>query len=155
MKRLLVVVGLAACSPGGVVDVADRSPDIVRPRGSGDGPEGYEYVVKKPHGTLALAEARGLDPAVARRACDSLAEGMEACLAGLEKKGPLPAGAVRIVAAVDGAGAVGPPIVRVSAGGDAKVAALLCLVAPARRLVFPVAGDAGARGLAVEAAWPP
>lgn len=156
MRSLLgAVLGLAACSPGGVVDVADRSHDVVSPRGSVDPPQGYEYVVKKPHGTLALAEARGLDPEVARRACDRLADQMDACLAGLDNKGALHAGAARVVAAVDGAGRVGPPLVRVSAGGDAKAAALLCLVAPIRGIAFPVAGDAGARGLAVEAAWPP
>ena len=157
MKAAARAVGLAllcACSPGGAVDVADRSHDVVRPPGSADPPEGYEYVIKKPHGTLALAEGRGLDRDVARRASERLAEGMERCLASLEKGAPIVPGAVRVVAPIDAAGAVGQPLVKVSAGGDAAATALLCLVAPVKMMAFPTGGDAGARGIAFEATWP-
>lgn len=151
----LAWLALVACSPGGAVDVADRSHDVVRPAGSDTPSEGYEYVVKKPHAVLALAEARGVERENARRASERLADALEACLAKLEQQRPLTPGAVRIVAPIDVGGAVGQPLVRVSSGGDAATVALLCVVAPLRMQLFPAGIDAGSRGMAFEIAWPP
>lgn len=121
--------------------------------------QGYEYVVKKPHGVIALAESRGISKDAARDAVDRLAASFESCLAALEKKAPLKPAAARIVVPVDEGGIVSEPLVTISdTSPDTKVTTLVCLVAPVKLTTFPPpgpgSGDAGTRGMAIEATWP-
>jgi hypothetical protein len=115
-------------------------------------PEGYDYVARTPLAVVALAEARGLDPGVARAAVDHLARALETCLAEHGRSsGPLH-GAARVVAQVADDGTIAATSVRIDPGPGGADIAVLCLVAPVKALTFPAA-DAGARGLAIEALW--
>jgi hypothetical protein len=122
-----------------------------------DGPrpvEGYEYVARRKLGTVALAEGRGLPKEVAGRAVDALADRLQACAADLAKSGQLVRGATRVVAAIEPDGTVNGLNVKVSQGKAAAANAILCVISPLRALTFPVQdGDAGARGIAIEATW--
>lgn len=145
---------LSGCAPAGPRDVSDRGHDVVaRPD------EGYEWVVRTPHGVVALAESRGVPKDAAKRAVERLAQRFDACLADLEKKAPLAPGAARVIVPVDDGGLALQPLVKVSdSGAQTTATTVLCLVAPIRQLAFPPpgpAGDAGTRGLAIEASWPP
>jgi hypothetical protein len=141
-----------SCSPSGPRDASDpHAHDVV----THEIPEGYEYVVKKPHGVLALAEARGIPKDSARRAMDRLATDFDACLADLERKGTLKPGAARVVVPLGAGGIAGQPLVRVSEGPDTTATTILCIVAPVKMLAFPPASptEAGAPGMAIEATW--
>ena len=149
---LLVVLG---CAPSGPRDVTEHTHDTTGQHGQ----DGYEYVVKKPHGVIALAESRGVSKDGAKHAVDRLAESFEACLGDLEKKAPLKPGAARIIVPVDDGGLVGEPLLKLSdTSGDTKVTTLICLVAPVKLMTFPPPGPAspkaGTRGMAIEATWP-
>jgi hypothetical protein len=115
-------------------------------------PEGYEYVARRPLAVVALAESRGLDPAIARAAVDRLADSIDACATDEGRRGSLVEGAGRIVAQIDGDGHVAGTSVRVDPGEGVARSAVVCLVAPTKILVFPPA-DAAARGIAIEALW--
>jgi hypothetical protein len=142
---------LAAC-PGDTRDVATGGTEHTVVDAGGP-VEAYEHVAKRAHAMVGLAEARGLDKGAAKQAVELLADRLEGCVAQERARGPVPAGAVRVVAYVDAAGAVGPPKVT-SSGGDAGRIALLCVAAPLRLLAIPPVGDAGATpGLAIEASW--
>lgn len=153
--RSAAVLLVVACSPNGPRDVADprakETTQVAPPS------EGYEYVVKKPHGVIALAESRGVPKESARAAMDRLANDFEACLAELAKRGQGRQGAARVVLPLDVGGAPLQPLVKVSEGSDATATTILCVVAPAKMLAFPVPTptEAGAPGLAIEASWPP
>jgi hypothetical protein len=116
---------------------------------------GYAYVAKRPHGLVALAEARGIDDASARQAVDHLADELDACAARLAAQGKLASDAAgRVVAQIGPEGDIAGLNVKTTPGGAAAANFLLCVVSPLRMTGFPrAAGDAGARGVALEAVW--
>lgn len=122
--------------------------------GSGAVEETYAYVARRPHGVLALAEARQINPAEARALVDRLADEMERCMAGLERNGALVDGAARVVALADPSGT---PLINMKiAPGDAVAQnALICIVAPVRATTLPAATRGTPPGLALEATWRP
>ncbi|MBV9949011.1 MAG: hypothetical protein JOZ69_19335, partial [Myxococcales bacterium] len=119
---------------------------------SAAGGVGYEYVAHRPLAVVALAESRGLAPAVARQAVDRLADALDVCATERARRGAAVPGAARVVAPIDPTGSVGVPSVRIDPGPGVAESAVVCLVAPVRLLTFPPV-DAGARGIAVEALW--
>jgi hypothetical protein len=116
------------------------------------GDRGYEYVAHRLLGVVALAEARGLDPALARAAIDHLADRLDACVTEERRKGNAAEGAARVVVHIDASGNVVPTTVRVDPGAGSAASAVLCLVAPLKVLTFPPA-ETDARGMAIEALW--
>jgi hypothetical protein len=148
----VLTAALACAGPVGR-DTVPSSTDVVADAG---GPsrsaEGYEYVARRPLAVVALAEARGIEPLIARAAIDHLADTVDACAAEERRKGSPAQGAARVVAQIDGDGRVVGTTVRFEPGAGVAQSAVLCLLAPTRLMTFPRA-DAGARGLAVEALW--
>jgi hypothetical protein len=155
---VLVCTGAGACSCGGGGtggeghDSVPESRDVVVNAPARAGDQGYDYVARRPLAVVALAEARGLDPEVARAAVNHLADALDACATEEGRKGTLAAGAARLVAQIDGDGRVAGASLRVDPGAGVAQNAVVCLVAPAKMLLFPPA-DAGARGMAIEALW--
>jgi hypothetical protein len=153
---VLAAISGCAGSGGEGHDVVPESRDV-QVRGAaaatgGDPSQGYDYIARRPLAVVALAEARGLDPAVARAAVDRLADALDACVTEEGRKGTLARGAARVVAPIDSSGAVAGTSLRVDPGAGVAANAVVCLVAPLRMLAFP-ATDAGARGIAIEALW--
>ncbi len=151
-----IFVALAACSPS-PRDVVPDSRDVRIQPGSdaGANPEAYVYVARRPHGVVALAEARHMSDVDAKEIVDRLANDLEECSQRLLAQGTLVEGAARIVAV---AGPNGTPALNVRlAPGDAVAQnALLCLVAPVRAITFPRATTSNATpGMAIEATWGP
>ncbi len=151
------VLWLCACAGGEGRDTVPESHDVVVTAGSAGaggraGDQGYDYVARRPLAVVALAEARGLDPVVARAAIDRLADALDTCATEEGHKGTLVNGAARVVAQIDGDGRVAGTSVRFDPGAGVAQNAVVCLVAPAKMLAFPPA-DAGARGIAIEALW--
>jgi hypothetical protein len=155
-RRLLILSGVlsvVACAGGAGRDTVPSSTDVVADAGAPSrSAEGYEYVARRPLAVVALAEARGMEPAIARAAIDHLAEAVDACAADEEKKGSPAQGAARVVAQIDGDGRVTGTTVRIDRGAGVAESAVLCLVAPTRLMTFPPT-DAGLRGMAIEALW--
>jgi hypothetical protein len=150
---LALLVGCAGAGGEGEHDAVPQWRDVVVDAGgAARSPEGYEYVVRRPLAVVALAEARGIDPAIARAAIDRLADALDACATDEGRRGTLADGAARLVMQIDGDGNVAAANLRVDPGSGVAQNAVVCLVAPAKRLGFPPA-DAGARGMAVEALW--
>jgi hypothetical protein len=116
------------------------------------GSQQYDYIAKRPLAVVALAEARGIDPLVARAAIDRLADALDTCATAEGRKGALADGAARVVAQIDADGSIAGTSLRVDPGAGVTENAVVCLVAPLRMLTFP-AVDGGARGLAIEALW--
>ena len=156
MRRLgaLAAVCCGCAGAGGEGhDAVPESRDVFVTDAGAAGDPGYDYVARRPLGVVAVAEARGLDPAIARAAADRLADALDVCATAEGRKGTLASGAARLVMQIDGEGrVVRPPSVRVDPGPGVMQNAVVCLVAPAMALVFP-ASDAGARGIALEALW--
>lgn len=160
MRRLrdaltLVPIALVACAGSGGEghDVVPQSHDVqVAGAQGGASTQGYEYVAKRALGVVALAEARGLDPQVARAAVDRLADALDTCATEEGRKGALIDGAARVVAQIDDSGNVAGTSLKVDPRPGVAQNAVLCLVAPLRMLTFGPT-DAGARGFAVEALW--
>ncbi len=155
--RLVGAIGLAGagCSGGGRDTVAP-STDVVGNRAPDAPTAGYDYVARRPDAIVALAEARGVDAAVARAAVDRLADAVEQCVTDARRRGSSVDGAARVVAQIDAGGAVANATIRVDPRAGAAATGVLCLLAPARLLVFPAAsaGSAAAdRGFALEAIW--
>jgi hypothetical protein len=152
----LSISGLSCAGAG--ADGRDGVPESrdvrVVDAGGGAGSQGYEYVAKRPLAVVALAEARGVDAAVARAAIDRLADALDTCATGKGREGTLVDGAARLIAQIAADGTVAGTSLKVDPGAGVAESAVLCLVAPVRMLVFPpVDGDAGARGMAIEALW--
>jgi hypothetical protein len=155
----LACVAALGCGGGGrdVVPVTHE----VHGDGAGPGaPSDYVHVARRPHGVVALAEARGLEDAVAARATERLADEFEACAKVEASQGRLVDGAGRVVAYLDDGGVVGPPLVRAAPGGAVAANLLLCVVAPLRQMAFPPKDDAPdggpvRRGVAFEVKWSP
>ena len=145
----------ASCAGGSGRDAIPQSHDVRVLDGgaaAAASPQGYEYVARRPLAMVALAEARGISPEVAREAVDRLADALDACATEQGMHGAKAEGAARVVAAIEPEGSVGPPTVRVDPGEGVARSAIVCFVAPFRLLTFPPV-DAGARGIAVEALW--
>jgi len=119
---------------------------------AGEGAQGYDYVARRALAVVALAEARGIDPAVARAAVDRLADALDACVTDQGRGGRAVEGAARIVARIEGDGTASAVNLRVDPGEGVASTAALCLIAPLKQLSFGSV-DAGARGLAIEALW--
>jgi hypothetical protein len=157
--RTTALVLAASLSCGGTRDSVPESREVIvrgaAPAASG-GPsgDGYDYVAKRPLAVVALAEARGIDPAAARAAVDRLADRLDACVTGEADGGALPHGAARVVAGVDADGKVTGVNLRADPGVGVATTAVLCLAAPARMLTFEP-GAAEGRGFAIEALWGP
>lgn len=121
------------------------------------GANDYEWVVKRPHVTVALAEARGIDRERARRGVEGLADAFEGCLRRRAAERKRDDGAARLIVAIDDQGNVSGVNLRVDGEVSGPVA-LLCFVANAKAQNYgrPVRGadDEGrAPGLALEALW--
>jgi hypothetical protein len=145
---------LLSCAAGGGRDVVPESHDVRVADGgvAAQAALGYEYVARRPLALVALAEARGISPELARQAIDRLADALDACATDQGRKGPRVEGAARVVAPIEQSGTVGVPSVRIDPGAGVAESAVVCLVAPVRLLTFPPI-DGGARGLAIEALW--
>jgi hypothetical protein len=133
-------------------DVVPESRDVrVMDAGAPAGQQ-YDYIAKRPLAVVALAEARGVDPLVARAAIDRLADALDTCATAEGRKGTLADGAARVVAQIDADGTISGTSLRVDPGAGVTENAVVCLVAPLRMLSFPPV-DGGARGVAIEALW--
>jgi hypothetical protein len=154
MKAGLLLPFLLGCAGGSGRDVVPemREVRVIDASAVVDDPRGYEYVARRPLALVALAEARGIAPEVAREAVERLADALDACATEQSRKGMHIRGAARIVAPIDPNGTVGAPSIRIDPGEGVAESAVMCLVAPARLLAFPPV-DAGPRGFAVEALW--
>ncbi|HXN32417.1 MAG TPA: hypothetical protein VN894_11165 [Polyangiaceae bacterium] len=149
----LLCLCFCACAGGGRDFVPEsRDVRVLDASATPEGAQGYEYVARRPLALVALAEARGIEPAMAREATDRLADALDACATDQGRKGSPVGGAARLVAAIEANGNVGTPIVRIDPAAGAAESAVMCLVAPARLLMFPPV-DAGVRGIAIEALW--
>jgi len=153
---VLLLVLVAACSPS-PRDIVPVTRDVrVTPDGGGGPGDAYQHVARRPHGVLALAEARNMKDDDARALTERWADEMERCMTSLESRGLLVEGAVRVVAVAD---AQGTPALNVKlAPGDAVAQnALLCIVAPVRAssLPPPASSTSNPAGLAIEATWGP
>lgn len=123
------------------------------------GANDYEWVVKRPHVTVALAEARGIDKERARRGVEGLADAFEGCLRRRAAERKRDDGAARLIVAIDDQGNVSGVNLRVDGEVSGPVA-LLCFVANAKAQNYgrPVRADGAADegrapGLALEALW--
>jgi hypothetical protein len=154
MKGLVVALVLAGCA-GQSRDVVPETHETrgAQAEAAAATPEGYVYVAKRRHGLVALADSRGIADSDARQLVDHLADELEVCAARLEREGKLADdGAGRVVAAVDPDGAIRGVNIKAAPGAQVASNLLVCVVAPLRLASFSAA-DAGARGLAIEAAW--
>jgi hypothetical protein len=137
----VLTASLVSCAGGGGEghDVVPQSHDVQVRGTDGTNPsaQGYDYVAKRPLAVVALAEARGLDPVVARAAVDRLADSLDTCATDQGRQGRLVDGAARVAVQIDDSGNI--------AGASVKYD-------PVKMLTFPPT-DAGARGFAVEAIW--
>jgi hypothetical protein len=144
----------AAC--GGGRDVVPETHDVRGDQKPSTAQDGYDYVARRSLGVVGLAEARGIPADVAARAVDRVADQLDACEKDLRSQDRFVPGAIRIVAMIDDRGAVEGVNVKISDDKGAAANAILCVVAPVRLLTFPPNdGDAGARGIAIEASWNP
>jgi hypothetical protein len=148
---LSLAVALVACSPS-PRDVVPESRDVRVLPDAGPG-DAYVYVARRPHGAVALAEARHIPDEEARRIVEHLADELDRCATALTARGLLVEGAARIVAV---AGPTGTPAlsVRLAPGDAVAQNALLCLIAPVRALTLPPPNET-TPGLAIEATWGP
>ena len=155
----LFACGPVACGSSRSTVEAMPSRDVrVADGGASGDTQGYEYVAKRPLAVVALAEARGIDAAVARAAMDRLADEMDACATEEGRRGTLVEGAARVVAQIDDGGIVAGTSMRVNPGAGVAQEAVVCFLAPVKLLVFPpvdgkTASPGAARGMAVEAIW--
>ena len=151
MKRVAILIALAACSPSSPRDIAVDSPRVVT-SDAGAAPssnEAYVYVTRRPHAILGLVEARGMSDAEAHAIVDRVADDLERCAVALDAQGALVEGAARVVAVADAAGTPGVNL-KLAPGGAVAQNALMCLVAPVRAIPFPKGA-----GVAIEAKWGP
>jgi hypothetical protein len=155
-----VIVFLGGCP--------DRPADsaIERPRVSPDasvaevpasphtGDDDYEFVASRPHIKIGVAETRGLAKTRVHPVVEGLAETFAKCLAARENAPSTPRrGALRLVLAVGANGQAEG--FNLNVAEEARGAALVCLVAPARAQNYGQAEASNARtpGVAIEAVW--
>jgi hypothetical protein len=150
-------VAVAACASagGGGRDVVPESHDVqVADAGPAPTSQGYDYVAKRSLAIVGLAEARGIDPDVARAAIDRVADALDTCAREQGQRGALTSGAARVVAEIDERGLVSGTNVKIDPGPGVVTTAVACFVAPMKMLVFPPTdGGVARRGIAVEALW--
>ena len=147
------ILSCAIFSCGGGRDVVPETHDV-RGDQKPTTQDGYDYLARRSLGTVGLAEARGISADVAARAIDRVADSLDACEKDLRAQNRFVGGAIRIVALIDDRGAVEGVNVKLSDDKGAAANAILCVVAPVRLLTFPPNdGDAGQRGIAIEASW--
>jgi len=133
--------------------VVQESRDVIADGGAASAnADGYEYVARRPVAVVALAEARGIDPAMAKAAVDHLADRLDSCVTDQGRAGTPVDGAARVIARIDASGNVAATQMRIDPGASGAASAVLCLVAPMKLLSFPPASGDN-RGLAVEAIW--
>jgi hypothetical protein len=162
-SRTATVVLFATLAPFACASGRDVIPDSHDERGAAPpadaGPAaagGYAYVARRPLGAVALAEARGIDDAIASRVVDRLADALAACAAGLAQTGKLVDGAARIAAEIAPDGTSTGLALTVAPGGPVAANAILCFITPFKLTSFPLASPhQGPRGIAVEATWGP
>lgn len=160
--RALCIVGTVAatgCASSPPRDSAVEGRDE-RVNADPNGPAGYEYVARRAHAMVAVAESRGLEKGEAAAAAEGIADRLEACA-----REPTigPPGVVRVVARVANDGSVDGTNVTVEPARAAT--ALRCVISPVKLLVFhpppaanvaPPASEGGpTRGVAFEAEWRP
>ncbi len=148
IRPAAVLLVLAACSSSSPRDVVPESRDVRVVPDGGPAEDTYVYVARRPHGVVALAEARQMKDDEARAIVDRVADELERCALGLEAQHLLAPGAARVVA-VAGQNGVPALNLKLAPGDTVAQNALLCLAAPVRALTFPRAGS----GLALEATW--
>ncbi len=147
-------------APGPQASAATTTDGGAAPEPEDAGGNDYEWVVKRPHVTVALAEARGVDAERAKRGVEGLADAFEGCLRRRAAERKRDDGAARLIVAIDDQGNVSGVNLRVDGEASGPVA-LLCFVANAKAQNYgrPVRPDAGtasegrAPGLALEALW--
>lgn len=144
---------LPACPQRAVQDVVPDTHEVRADAGA-PSPEGYVHVVKKPHVTMALAEARGIGDEAGAAITEALAARFEECAAKLQAEGQLVEGAARLVAVAGPTGRAEGFNLKLAPGGPVAQNALLCLMPPAKLVVFPDS-DGGQRGVAIECTWAP
>jgi hypothetical protein len=152
----ILLLSCGAC--GGGRDIIPESHDIhgVELDAGAREQGGYEYIAKRTLAVIGLAEARGMDVAIASRVTDHLADALEACAEGLSGQGKLVDGAARIAAHIEPDGTPGGLALKIGPGDAVKANAILCFIAPFKMTSFPVARpDDPARGIAIEATWGP
>lgn len=148
----IVALALVGCAASHDRDAVSASKDVVSSSPAAGPSAGYDYVARRPHAVVGLAEARGIESGIARAAVDHLADAVERCVDDAQTRGSPSDGAARVVAQVDAAGAVDNATIRVDPTSGTAAMGVLCFLAPTRLLNFPVA-DRGDRGFAVEALW--
>ena len=147
---------MTACSPSSPRDVVPESRDVREQQmPSSKNPEGYEYVTKRAHGTIAIAESRGMTKDDAKAAAEDLADRFEGCAAGLEAQGLLVEGAARVIVEQEAGWSAPAASLRLAPGGPVAQNALLCLVAPLRAGRLTPEKPKARAGMAIEAAWQP
>jgi hypothetical protein len=152
LVSLFILSASSSCAGNEGHDSVPESHDVVVTNPTPGGEQGYDYVARRPLAVVALAEARGLDAAIARAAIDHLADSLDTCATEEGKRGTLTNGAARVVVQIDGDGRVSGASLKVDPGAGVAQNAVVCLLAPTKMLAFPPA-DAGARGMAIEALW--
>lgn len=156
VRCALVAFVVVACSPSSPRDVVPESREVRQaPAPDAKNPDAYEYVVKRPHGTIAIAESRGMLKADAEAAANDLADRFEACAVALESQGLLVEGAARVVAEQEATWSAPAASLRLAPGGAVAQNALLCIVAPLRAGRLTPEKPNTRAGLAIEAAWQP
>lgn len=139
-----------ACSPPR--DTVEKTTDV-RVRAP---VEDYLHVAKRGRSAVALADARGLGEADAKRFVESWADALEDCAARLQREGKLVSGAARVAIFLDDEGHVVGTKVKTSEEPGVAAITLQCLLVPVKATPFPLGkSDAGSRGLAIEAQWSP
>ena len=150
MTRLgvMALLVLTACASSSPRDMVPASKDIRIVPDARTAEDTYVYIARRPHGVVALAEARQMNDEEARAIVDQVADDLERCIVGLEAQHVLAPGAARVVA-IAGENGVPALNVKLAPGDTVAQNALLCLAAPVRATTFPRAGA----GLAIEATW--
>jgi hypothetical protein len=144
------ILAAVACSPPR--DTVEKTTDV-----HARAPvEDYLHVAKRARSAVALADARGLGEADAKRFVEGWADALEDCSARLQREGKLVAGAARVAIFLDDDGHVVGTKVKTSEEPGVVAITLQCLLLPVKATPFPPGrSDAGARGLAIEAQWSP
>jgi hypothetical protein len=150
-------LGVSACASG-ARDVVPDTPAHTVP-GDGPGaktkepaPDAYVHIARRPHVQVGLAEARGMTEPAGAEMAEVLASRFEACAERLARQGALTDGAARLVVVAGPRGEAEGFNLTLAPGEGVDRVATLCLVAPAKMMVFPATG-AKQRGVAVELTW--